>query len=234
MKGGLYVVQSIELIDVKKTYVGDGIETHAVHQVSLKFQKGQFASIIGPSGSGKSTLLSMIGSLDFPTSGDISYDDVRLSKMNGNVLSDFRFQNLGFVFQQFHLLPTLTAIENVMAPVFPRRVRFNKTQRAEELLEKVGLAHRRNALPSQLSGGEQQRVAIARALINQPDWLLADEPTGNLDTDNGAKVFELLRTLNQEGCGIVLITHDDALAAKTDRIVRMKDGVVVGDTERGA
>lgn len=220
----------IKCVDLEKTYSGDGVKTHAVRNVNLTFKKGEFTAIVGPSGSGKTTLLSLMGTLDRASSGQILYDDKEAMRMKKKNIADFRFQHIGFIFQQFHLLPTLTALENVLSPLFARKVSYNKKQRAKEILEQVGLSDKMYSLPSQLSGGQQQRVAIARAMVHQPDWLLADEPTGNLDTETGNKVMELIQSLNQSnGCGVLMVTHDPDLAAQADRIIEMKDGVVISD-----
>ncbi|WP_433748021.1 ABC transporter ATP-binding protein [Falsibacillus pallidus] len=221
---------SISCMAVEKQFTGDGIKTNAIHNLSLTLDKGEFAAVVGPSGSGKSTLLSLLGTLDKPTRGDILYGDQNVSNMKGNELADFRFENIGFIFQQFHLLPTLTAMENVMVPLFSRRVTYNKKERAADLLEQVGLKDKMNSLPSQLSGGQQQRVAIARALIHEPHWLLADEPTGNLDSETGEVIFQLISRLNKEkGCGVVFVTHDPLLASRAGRIIHMKDGEIISD-----
>ncbi|WP_294741388.1 ABC transporter ATP-binding protein [uncultured Exiguobacterium sp.] len=213
-----------------KSFSGDGVETHALQDIEVTLEAGDFISIIGPSGSGKSTLLSLIGTLDRPTSGELHYDGKPINKLNSKELSDFRFENIGFIFQQFHLIPTLTALENVMAPLFGRKVPYDKKERAEQLLAQVGLADKAGSLPSQLSGGQQQRVAVARALVHEPKWLLADEPTGNLDTDTGEIIFNLLRTLNEEkGCGVLFVTHDPALAERANRTIEMRDGVIIED-----
>ncbi|WP_214729490.1 ABC transporter ATP-binding protein [Exiguobacterium sp. s168] len=213
-----------------KSFSGDGVETHALQDIDVTLEAGDFISIIGPSGSGKSTLLSLIGTLDRPTSGELHYDGKPINKLNSKELSDFRFENIGFIFQQFHLIPTLTALENVMAPLFDRKVPYDKKERAEQLLAQVGLADKAGSLPSQLSGGQQQRVAVARALVHEPKWLLADEPTGNLDTDTGEIIFNLLRSLNEEkGCGVLFVTHDPALAERANRTIEMRDGVIIED-----
>jgi ABC-type lipoprotein export system ATPase subunit len=222
--------RTIECKSITKTFEGDGVKTYALHNVSVKFAEGEFVAIVGPSGSGKSTLLSLIGTLDRPTQGEILYGSQTIQNLNHKQLADFRFENIGFIFQQFHLLPTLTALENVMAPLFPRQVSYDKRKRAEELLKQVGLKQKMNALPSQLSGGQQQRVAIARALVHEPRWLLADEPTGNLDSETGELIFNLLATFNKEkGCGVIFVTHDPNLAAKANRVIEMKDGKIVSD-----
>lgn len=213
-----------------KSFIGDGIETHALSDINLILDSGDFISIIGPSGSGKSTLLSLIGTLDRPTSGTLSYGDQAIHQLKSKELSDFRFENVGFIFQQFHLIPTLTALENVMAPLFGRKVTYDKKERTLSLLEKVGLADKAGSLPSQLSGGQQQRVAVARALVHEPKWLLADEPTGNLDTETGEIIFNLLRSLNEEkGCGVLFVTHDPAMAERADRKIEMRDGLIIED-----
>ena len=223
---------SIVCKGLRKEFQGDGIKTRALDEVNAIFKKGEFVSIVGTSGSGKSTLLSILGTLDSPTSGSILYNNEDIKTYNKNGLADFRFNHIGFIFQQFHLLPTLTSLENVMAPLFSRNVAYNKKERAEAVLERVGLKDKMNSLPSQLSGGQQQRVAIARAIVHEPHWLLADEPTGNLDTETGDIIFSLLTELNREkGCGVIFVTHDPALAAKADRMIEMKDGKILSDKE---
>ncbi len=217
--------------DIGKSFSGDGIETKALDDVNLTLDAGDFISIIGPSGSGKSTLLSLIGTLDRPTTGQLLYGDQPINQLKSKELSDFRFENVGFIFQQFHLIPTLTALENVMAPLFGRKVSYDKKERALALLDQVGLAEKAASLPSQLSGGQQQRVAVARALVHEPKWLLADEPTGNLDTETGEIIFQLLKRLNAEkGCGVLFVTHDPELADRANRKIEMKDGLVIEDS----
>lgn len=221
------MVQLITCRDISKSYAGDGVTKQAVQHINLEFTKGEFTAVVGPSGSGKSTLLSLIGTLNQPTSGEIYYDEKKPLAMKKKDVADFRFEHIGFVFQQFHLLPTLTALENVMAPLFARKVSYNKTERAKEVLQNVGLSDKLHALPSQLSGGEQQRVAISRALVHEPDWLLADEPTGNLDTDTGETIFSLMQEMNQrKGCGVIFVTHDPKLAEKANRVIEMQDGEI--------
>ncbi|MBM7568117.1 ABC transporter ATP-binding protein [Paenibacillus sacheonensis] len=224
----------IQLIGIKKLYAGEHVETAALHEIHRTFRRDEFTAIIGSSGSGKSTLLSLVGTLDQPSSGRVLYGDLDTSKLNANQLADFRFERIGLVFQHFHLLPALTAIENVMSPFFGRRRRaLDHRAKAKRLLDRLGLAGKYHSLPSQLSGGEQQRVAIARALVNDPDWLLADEPTGNLDSRNAELFYELLQELKRElGCGIILVTHDLQLARKADRIIEIKDGLIVGDSSQ--
>jgi ABC-type lipoprotein export system ATPase subunit len=223
----------IHIQNLEKSYFGDGVVTKVLDNVNVKFERDDFTTIVGPSGSGKSTLLNIIGTLDTPTNGKVFYDEEDIFSIKNNKLADFRFHHIGFVFQQFQLLPTLTAIENIMAPLFARKTAFSKQERADELLGLLGLSDKKNSLPSQLSGGQQQRVAIARALVNSPKWILADEPTGNLDQKNGEIIFDILQKLNKEkGCGIILITHDDTLAKSADRTIYLTDGKVVDDVRR--
>lgn len=208
----------------------DGAPVQALDNVTLEIAAGEFVAITGPSGSGKSTLLNLIGTLDRPTSGRVVVDGVDVSTLRGNALADFRRERIGFVFQMFHLVPTLTALENVMLPLIPYRrgLKFRLEERARELLEAMGLGDRLHHLPGQLSGGEQQRVAIARALINTPKVILADEPTGNLDSRAGAEIVALLRQLNREQEVTVLVaTHNETVAQAADRVVRLRDGRVV-------
>ncbi|MBN9653418.1 ABC transporter ATP-binding protein [Halobacillus sp. GSS1] len=225
---------TIKCTQLHKEFKGDGVNTTALNKVNLEFSKGEFVSIVGSSGSGKSTFLSLIGTLDNPSGGAVHYGEADLRKLNLKELADFRFEHIGFVFQQYHLLPTLTALENVMAPLLSRKVSYDKRKRAEQLLEEVGLATKLHSLPSQLSGGQQQRVAVARALIHEPHWLLADEPTGNLDTETGEMIFDLLHKLNKEkGCGVIFVTHEPELAVRAGRMIEMKDGHIIRDTEGG-
>jgi len=191
-----------------KSFSGDGVETQALQDIDVTLEAGDFISIIGPSGSGKSTLLSLIGTLDRPTSGELHYDGKPINKLNSKELSDFRFENIGFIFQQFHLIPTLTALENVMAPLFGRKVPYDKKERAEQLLAQVGLADKAGSLPSQLSGGQQQRVFLARALAQEAELLLLDEPFVGIDVASEQMIIELLRTLRAEGRTIVVVHHD--------------------------
>ena len=215
-------------MNLMRKFEGDGTDTLALKDICVDFRAGDFISIIGPSGSGKSTLLSLLGTLDVPTSGNLYYGERKLDNINAKELADFRFEKVGFIFQQFHLIPTLTAVENVMAPLFGRKTDYDKKERALSLLARVGLREKAESLPSQLSGGQQQRVAVARALIHEPEWLLADEPTGNLDSETGEVIFELLRELNREkGCGVICVTHDPSIAERADVQVRMKDGEII-------
>ena len=209
---------------------GEGTRVQALDNVTMTISRGEFLVIRGPSGSGKSTLLNIIGTLDRPSSGKVILDGVDVSTLIGNALADFRRNKIGFIFQLFHLVPTLTVLENVILPLLPyqRKLPFRLTDRAKGLLEQVGLGKRISHLPGQLSGGEQQRTAIVRALINQPCLILADEPTGNLDSQSGKEVLRLLRDLNQQqGITFILATHDPAIAYQADRAVFIKDGRLV-------
>jgi ABC-type lipoprotein export system ATPase subunit len=215
---------------LSKTY-GDGTAVHALENVSLTIAAGEILAIQGPSGSGKSTLLNLIGTLDHPTSGKVWVNGLDLSDLRGNALADFRRANIGFIFQLFNLVPSLTALENVQLPLLPywRKLDFNLDDRSRELLEQIGIEKRQHHLPSQLSGGEQQRVAIARALVNHPKLILADEPTGNLDSESGAEIIRLLRQLNQAlDLTVVIATHDTAITHQVDHVIHMQDGKFLG------
>jgi ABC-type lipoprotein export system ATPase subunit len=216
----------VETRDLVKVY-GDGTRVRALDEVNMRVAQGGFVSVMGPSGSGKSTLLNMIGALDRPTSGQVLVNGEDLSTVRG--LDDFRARTVGFIFQLHNLIPTLTAHENVAVPMMGQPVqRGERRRRAEELLDLVGLADRMHHLPNQLSGGQRQRVAIARALANQPALVLADEPTGDLDSQSGAEVIGLMHRLNQElGTTFIVVTHDPAVARQADRILVMRDGDIV-------
>ncbi len=219
----------IELSNVSKVVTSGSEDLTILHAVSLTIPRGQFVSIIGPSGSGKSTMLGLIAGLDNPTTGDILLDGQNITKMGEDDLAEFRGGKLGFIFQSFHLIPSLTAYENILVPMEIMGVP-NAMKRAQSLLDEVGLHERGHHYPSQLSGGEQQRVAIARAFANEPPILLADEPTGNLDTNNGAHIFDLLLKLNHERkTTLVLVTHDAVLADMADRKISLRGGYVVDD-----
>jgi putative ABC transport system ATP-binding protein len=215
----------IKLTNVSKEYTAGG-EYLALKNASLEIGNGEFVSILGPSGSGKSTLMNLIGGLDRPTEGTIEVDGVEISKAKDKELAQFRSKKVGFVFQSFNLLNT-SALNNVILPLVYSKKKVNRKVRAEEILHAVGLGHRLKNRPANLSGGEQQRVSIARALVNEPDIILADEPTGNLDSKTGLAIFELLEKLNKEGKTVVIVTHDERLAEKTKRIIRLMDGEVV-------
>ena len=221
----------ITLDKICKVFRTEEVETHALHNVSFTVDEGEFVSIMGPSGCGKSTCLNIIGLLDVPTSGKLYINGTDVSGMRDKELARFRNRNLGFVFQNFHLIPSLDVYDNVMLPLTYRRgmPMGEKRERVLSGLERVGLSHRMRHYPSQLSGGQCQRVAIARALVGSPSLLLADEPTGNLDSKMGNDIMELLLALNCEGMTIIMVTHDAVLAARTHRIIRFVDGEVVRD-----
>lgn len=213
----------VTLKNVSKNYRRGSETIHALQNVTLKIGEGEFNAILGPSGSGKSTLLQVIGCLDSPDSGDVIFDGETLQNAKESKLTRIRSKKVGFVFQQFFLQPTLTALENVQVPgIFANR--HSRAERAEQLLVQVGLGHRLHHRPSALSGGEMQRVAIARALINEPKLLLADEPTGSLDTETAASVVELFDQLREGGLAILLVTHNPELAGRATRCLRMQNG----------
>lgn len=224
-------MEIIKLKDVSKVYRTKEIETLALENVNLEIRKGEFVSIMGPSGCGKSTLLNIIGLLDIPTSGNVTIMDDATADMNDSQLSNFRNKNIGFVFQSFHLIPSLNVMENVAIPLIYRNGISHKerTQKIEEVLTRLGLSHRMRHYPGQLSGGQCQRVAIARAIVGDPQIVLADEPTGNLDSQMGHEVMEILHHLNKEdNKTIVMVTHNEHQARETDRIIRFFDGRQVG------
>lgn len=224
----------VELENVRREYLVGDQTTVALDGVSLSIEPGEFVAIVGPSGSGKSTMMNLIGCLDRPSSGMVKIASDSTSELNDNQLTNLRSKAIGFVFQQFQLLPNTTAIENVMAPLLYQGVSSKQAkQSATEMLTRLGLGDRLNFDRNRLSGGQQQRVAIARALVTSPDIVLADEPTGALDSKTGAQVIELLKELNQEGRTIVLITHDLEIAASAPRRVFLRDGKIERD-ERGA
>ncbi len=216
----------VKLENVNKIYRTDEIETQALENVNLEVEKGEFLSIMGPSGCGKSTLLNIIGLLDNPTSGTVTIDGVSSAGMKDSQLAAFRNAKLGFVFQSFHLINSLNVLDNVELPLMYRNMSpKDRTRLAKEVLERVELSHRMRHMPAQLSGGQCQRVAIARAIVGNPEIILADEPTGNLDSKMGAEVMELLHQLNkQDGRTIIMVTHNEEQAQLTDRIVRFFDG----------
>lgn len=221
----------ITLNGIEKVYRTKEIETTALENVNLEVNKGEFLSIMGPSGCGKSTLLNIIGLLDKPTKGTVTILDRDCSNLSDRQLSHFRNANLGFVFQSFHLIPTLDVAANVEIPLLYRKgvSARQRRQRVEQVLERLGMSHRIHHLPTQLSGGQSQRVAIARAIVGQPQIVLADEPTGNLDSKMGAEVMALLQRLNKEdGTTIIMVTHNEMQAQETDRIVRFFDGRIIG------
>ncbi len=216
----------IKLSGINKVYRTNEIETLALENVNLTVDKGEFVSIMGPSGCGKSTLLNVIGLLDEPTSGTIEIDGEVLGRMKDARLAAFRNQKLGFVFQSFHLINSLNVLDNVELPLIYRSMGASeRKERVRQVLDRVGLSHRMRHMPSQLSGGQCQRVAIARAIVGNPEIILADEPTGNLDSKMGAEVMELLHSLNKDdGRTIMMVTHNEQQARMTDRIIRFFDG----------
>ncbi|MCL7383665.1 MAG: ABC transporter ATP-binding protein [Thaumarchaeota archaeon] len=217
----------IELIDVKKVYVSDGVPTEALRGISFKVTKGEFIAVVGPSGSGKSTLLHLIGGLDRPTSGRILIGGNDINKLSDDKLAELRNEKIGFVFQFYNLVPYLPVIKNVELPLIVKGVSSQERRgRVLKLLEEVGLKDKAFTRPTRLSGGEQQRVAIARALINNPEILLADEPTGNLDSKNSIMIAELFRRLNDKGRTILMVTHNLLVASYAKRILYIRDGLI--------
>ena len=217
----------VDLSDIWKTYRMGNIQVHALRGVSLGIEQGEMLAIMGPSGSGKSTLLNLLGCLDRPTSGRYVLDSGDVSELDDDKLSEVRASKIGFIFQSYNLIPQLNVVENIEVPLYYQGLSEKESyERAVALARQVGLEDRLNHLPTELSGGQQQRVSIARALANQPAIILADEPTGNLDTQTGTEILSLLKSLNKEGATIVLVTHDEAIAAISDRTVRLVDGKV--------
>ncbi len=226
--GLLSVDDMIDISNVVKVYRMGRVEVHALRGVSLDIGKGEMVAIIGASGSGKSTLMHIIGCLDKPTSGHYVFDGADVSRLGDNKLAEIRNRKIGFVFQDFNLLSRATALANVELPLVYGGS-FQKRRRATEALERVGLGARANHKPSELSGGEQQRVAIARALVNSPSLILADEPTGNLDSASSAEIVSIFRRLNQDGITVVVVTHEMDIASQSKRIIRLSDGQIVSD-----
>ena len=223
----------IKLDDIHKTYQTGEVQVKAVRGVALEIHQGEFVALMGASGSGKSTMMNIIGCLDRPTGGKYSLDGIDVSQLNRDALADIRNQKIGFVFQGFNLLPRTSALENVELPMLYTRQRLNgesQRERALQALASVGLGDRADHAPNQLSGGQQQRVAVARALANHPSLLLADEPTGNLDTRTSAEIMGVFQKLNDEGMTIVMVTHELDIAHYTKRMVVMRDGKTVSDT----
>jgi putative ABC transport system ATP-binding protein len=220
---------TIELVDVVKVYRMGTVQVNALRGVSLTVAEGEFIAIMGASGSGKSTLMNIIGCLDLPTSGAYLLDGIDVRQLNDNQLAAIRNRKIGFVFQSFNLIPRSTAIHNVEMPLIYAGISHQRRQRAMAALDAVGLADRAKHQPSELSGGQQQRAAIARALVTEPAILLADEPTGNLDSESSLEIMRLLVELNDDGRTVVLITHENDIAAFAKRVVRLKDGLVLED-----
>jgi len=223
---------ALEAVDVTRVYEMEGVRVEALKGVSLTIERGEYAAILGPSGSGKSTLMHLLGALDRPTTGVLRVGGRDVASLDDSALAELRNEHIGFVFQSFHLLPRTTAVDNVGLPLMYRGVpRSERRERAVAALEKVGLGHRLDHRPNQMSGGEQQRVAIARALVGEPQLVLADEPTGNLDTRTGDEVMELLERLNgEQGVAVVLVTHEPDVAERARRQIYIRDGLVERDT----
>ncbi len=220
----------IELESVSKVYEIGTVEVNALKEVSLQIKENEYLAIMGPSGSGKSTLMNILGCLDTPSSGKYLFVGHRVSDMNDDQLAEIRNREIGFVFQTFNLLPRATALHNVELPLIYNGTPASKRKKlAEEALERVGLAERMHHRPNELSGGQRQRVAIARALVNKPKIILADEPTGNLDTRNGDEIMEIFELLHDQGNTIILVTHEEYIAEHANRIVRLRDGKIERD-----
>lgn len=222
------------LIDARnlyKIYNPGENEVHALDGVSLTIDRGEFVAIIGQSGSGKSTFMNMLGLLDSPTSGEYYLEGKEVSKLTDNELSEIRNKEIGFIFQGFNLIPSLTAVGNVELPLIYRGMpAAQRHELSDAALERVGIGHRKNHRPAEMSGGQQQRVAIARAVAARPPIILADEPTGNLDTHSGEEVMRILKELNNEGRTVILITHDNSIAEQAKRVIRIQDGKIVSDS----
>lgn len=220
----------ITITDLRKHYISGDETVEALRGVDLAIEAGEFVTIMGQSGSGKSTLLSVLGGMNHPTAGTVEMAGVKLYELPGERLADFRAENLGFVFQSFHLIQYLTALENVMLPLAITGIKkADKVQAAREALQRVGLAGKADRLPNQLSGGEQERVAIARAIVKKPPILLADEPTGNLDTKTSEEVMALFRRLNDEGQTVVMVTHNPENSTYSDRTIHLRDGLIIDE-----
>lgn len=218
----------IRLENVHKDYKVGDTTIHAVDNVSLTINQGDFVAIVGPSGSGKSTMMNLVGALDLATEGDIYLDNVDIELLHESDLAQLRGKKIGFVFQTFNLIPTLTALENVMLPMIFQNFPFDeRKERATKLLAEMGLSHRLEHLPNELSGGERQRVAIARALANDPEVILADEPTGNLDSKRSTEVAEMFVKLSKQGKTVILVTHNPEVANYANKIYKLKDGMIV-------
>lgn len=218
----------IKITDLEKVYRTEDIETVALNKLSLEVKEGEFVAIMGPSGCGKSTLLNILGLLDDPDGGSFLFNETEIAKYNERKRAELRKRNIGFVFQSFNLIDELTVFENVELPLIYLNVKTSeRKQKVEAVLEKMQIMHRRNHFPQQLSGGQQQRVAVARAVVNNPKLILADEPTGNLDSKNGNEVMQLLTDLNEQGTTIIMVTHSEHDARYSQRIIRMLDGQTV-------
>jgi putative ABC transport system ATP-binding protein len=223
------MIYSVDIQGVNKIYTSEGVSYQALTDINLKVKKGEFLAIVGPSGSGKSTLMNLLGLLDHPTSGKYFLDGQDVSKLKENTLADIRNKKIGFVFQSFNLLKRTSALDNVSLPLIYSRIKEQeRKERATKALTSVGLQEKINSKPNQLSGGQQQRVAIARALVTNPEIILADEPTGNLDSKTGREVMDIFKELNKQGRTIILITHSNEIAKEAKRMVTIKDGRLYG------
>jgi putative ABC transport system ATP-binding protein len=225
----------INLKNLTKIYRTDEIESTALNQVSFEIEKGEFVSIMGPSGCGKSTLLNILGMLDKPESGSYKFMGTEISGLNEKGRSAVRKQNIGFIFQNFNLIDELTVFENIELPLIYNKIKASeRKKRVDELIDKMGISHRASHFPQQLSGGQQQRVAVARALITKPPLILADEPTGNLDSSHGNEVMELLCELNETGTTIIMVTHSSHDASYSGRVINLLDGQIVSEKKGNA
>ena len=223
----------IKLDNIYKTYGTDKVKVRALRDISLEIKKGDFVAIMGPSGSGKSTFMNIIGCLDIPTKGNVFLENRNICLLHESNLAQIRGKKVGFIFQQFNLIPSLSALENVMLPmIFQGMPSEIRKKRALDLLEQIGLGDRIKHLPSELSGGEQQRVAIARALANDPDIILADEPTGNLDSKTGKEIIMMLKKLNEKNKTVIVVTHDINIAKFANKIIKIKDGKIIKTIKR--
>lgn len=222
----------IELIKITKVYRTDEIETNALNEISFLIEKGEFVSIMGPSGCGKSTLLNVLGMLDKPESGVYKFLDKEVEGLNEKQRSEIRKKNIGFVFQNFNLIEELTVFENIELPlIYNGYSSSERKERVNEIIKRIGISHRAKHFPQQLSGGQQQRVAVARALVTKPALILADEPTGNLDSSHGNEVMELLCELNEEGTTVIMVTHSSHDASYSNRIINLLDGEIVSENK---
>jgi len=225
-------MELIKVEKLKKSFVNEDVETSVLHGIDFVIEKGEFVAIMGPSGSGKSTLMHILGFLDKLTEGKFYFEGRDVSKLDDDELAKMRSDKVGFIFQAFNLLPRTTVFENVVLPLaYTNLPESEQVKEAKRVIESVGLSHRINYTPGQLSGGEKQRVAIARALVNEPSIIFADEPTGNLDSKSGLQIMKLLQNLNKEGHTIILVTHERYTAEHAKRIIKLKDGLIVSDEE---
>lgn len=223
----------IKLDNVHKIYRMEGVEVHAINGISLSVNEGDFVALIGPSGSGKSTAMNLVGCLDTASKGDIFLGKHNIQYLSESDLAQVRGKKIGFIFQTFNLIPSMNAVENVALPMMFQGVsRSTRMSKARKLLEQVGLANRMHHLPNQLSGGQRQRVAIARALVNDPEIILADEPTGNLDTKTGDEIMKMLQDLNKQGKTIILVTHNPDLTKLANKVIKLKDGKIIEGSEK--